>query len=295
MPQQLPAVSLIAVPGRRRATLEIAREIKRGGYPAIFAPSRFANMSLCEALAWTTERIVFGASIAPIYARTVEDFAQSAAFLHEVSGGRFRLGIGVAHAPSHVRMGVTPGNPLSDIRDFVRKLRAVEGVGAQPPIILAALRHKMIALAGEIGDGLVFANGSRSHMAQSLAALPPGKRADSSFFIGNMIPTCVSDDIDAAKAVNRRTLASYARLPNYRNYWKECGYVEEMNAIEQGMPEHRLDDVPRYLTDAWLADVTLFGPPTRIRDELDAWYDAGIRTPILVPSSHAGNHLKAID
>jgi alkanesulfonate monooxygenase SsuD/methylene tetrahydromethanopterin reductase-like flavin-dependent oxidoreductase (luciferase family) len=295
MPQQLPAVSLIAVPGRRRATLEIAREIERRGYPAIFAPSRFANMSLCEALAWSTERVVFGASIAPIYSRTVEDFAQSAAFLHEVSGGRFRLGIGVAHAPSHMRMGVTPGSPLSDIRDFVRKLRAVEGVGAQPPIILAALRHKMIALAGEIGDGLVFANGSRSHMAQSLAALPPGKRADSSFFIGNMIPTCVSDDIDAAKAVNRRTLTSYARLPNYRNYWKECGYVEEMNAIEQAIAEHRLDDVPRYLTDAWLADVTLFGPPTRIRDELDAWYDAGIRTPIIVPSSAAGNQLKAID
>jgi alkanesulfonate monooxygenase SsuD/methylene tetrahydromethanopterin reductase-like flavin-dependent oxidoreductase (luciferase family) len=124
---------------------------------------------------------------------------------------------------------------------------------------------------------------------------PPGKRADSSFFIGNMIPTCVSDDIDAAKAVNRRTLASYARLPNYRNYWKECGYVEEMNAIEQAIAEHRLDDVPRYLTDAWLADVTLFGPPTRIRDELDAWYDAGIRTPIIVPSSAAGNQLKAID
>jgi alkanesulfonate monooxygenase SsuD/methylene tetrahydromethanopterin reductase-like flavin-dependent oxidoreductase (luciferase family) len=295
MPQQLPAVSLVAVPGRRRATLEIAREIERRGFPAIFAPSRFANMSLCEALAWTTQRIVFGASIAPIYSRTVEDFAQSAAFLNEVSGGRFRLGIGVAHAPSHIRMGVTPGNPLSDIRDFVRKLRAVEGVGAQPPIILAALRQKMIALAGEIGDGVVFANASRSHMAQSLAALPPGKRADPSFFIGNMIPTCVADDIEAAKAVNRRTLTSYARLPNYRNYWKECGYVEEMTAIEQAIAEHRVDDVPRYLTDAWLADVTLFGPASRIRDQLDAWYDAGIRTPIIVPSSAAGNQLKALD
>jgi alkanesulfonate monooxygenase SsuD/methylene tetrahydromethanopterin reductase-like flavin-dependent oxidoreductase (luciferase family) len=295
MPQQLPAVSLIAVPGRRRATLEIAREIERRGYPGIFAPSRFANMSLCEALAWTTERIVFGASIAPIYARTVEDFAQSAAFLHEVSGGRFRLGIGVAHAPSHVRMEVTPGNPLGDIRDFVRKLRAVEGAGAQPPIILAALRQKMIALAGEMGDGVVFANGSRLHMAASLAALPPDKRADPTFFIGNMIPTCVSDDIEAAKAVNRRTLTSYARLANYRNYWKECGYVEEMTAIEQAIAENRFDDVPRYLTDAWLADVTLFGPARRIRDELDAWYGAGIRTPIIVPSSAAGNQLKAID
>jgi alkanesulfonate monooxygenase SsuD/methylene tetrahydromethanopterin reductase-like flavin-dependent oxidoreductase (luciferase family) len=105
MPQHLPAVGLVAVPGRRRATLEVAREIERRGFSAIYAPSVFSNMSLCEALAHVTERIVFGTSIAPIYARTVIDFAQSAAFLHEVSGGRFRLGIGVsrAHARAHGR------------------------------------------------------------------------------------------------------------------------------------------------------------------------------------------------
>ena len=84
MPQQLPAVSLVAVPGRRRATLEVAREIERRGFAGIYAPSVFSNMSLCEALAHVTERIAFGTSIAPIYARTVGDFAQSAAFLHEV-------------------------------------------------------------------------------------------------------------------------------------------------------------------------------------------------------------------
>ena len=116
MPQQLPAVSLVAVPGRRHATLEVAREFERRGFAGIYAPSVFSNMSLCEALAHVTERIVFGTSIAPIYARTVSDFAQSAAYLHEVSGGRFRLGIGVSHAPAHVRMGVTPGKPLGDIR-----------------------------------------------------------------------------------------------------------------------------------------------------------------------------------
>lgn len=295
MPQQLPAVGLVAVPGRRRLTLDLAREIERRGYAAIFAPSRFANMSLCEALAWTTERIVFGTAIAPIYARTVDDFAQSAAFLHEVSGGRFRLGIGVAHAPSHRRIGVNPGRPLSDIRAFVARLRSYEGIGAQPPIILAALRAKMVALAGEIAEGVVFANGSRSHMAASLVALPPARRQDAAFFIGNMIPTCVCDDLAAAKAVNRRTLTPYARLANYRNYWKEAGYVEEMTAIEQAIAENRPDDIPKYLTDAWLADVSLFGPRTRVRDELDAWLAAGIRTPIIVPSSAAGNQMKAIE
>ena len=295
MPQQLPAVSLVAVPGRRRATLEVAREIERRGFAGIYAPSVFSNMSLCEALAHVTERITFATSIAPIYARTVGDFAQSAAFMHEVSGGRFRLGIGVSHAPAHVRMGVTPGKPLADIRAFVDKLRAAQGIGPLPPVILATLRKGMIALAGEIADGMVFANGARSHMGDSLAALPAGRRSDPAFFIGNMIPTCISDDVEAAKAVNRRTLTHYALLPNYRNYWKEAGYVEEMEAIEKAVADKRMDDVPKYLTDAWLADTTLFGPPGRVREGLEAWYAAGIRTPIVVPSSAAGNQMKAIE
>ena len=130
MPQQLPAVSLVAVPGRRKATIEMAREIEKRGFAGIYAPSVFSNMSLCEALAHATDAHPFGTSIAPIYARTVGDFAQSAAFLHEVSGGRFRFGIGVSHAPMHVRMGVTPGKPLADIRSFVAKLRAHEDIGA---------------------------------------------------------------------------------------------------------------------------------------------------------------------
>src|SRR5215510_9545417 len=130
----LPAVSLVAVPGRRRATLEVARDIERRGFAAIFAPSLHANMSLCEALCHITDRIVLASSIAPIYARTVGDFAQSAAFMHEVSGGRFRLGIGVSHEPTRARMGAVAGKPIGDVARFVAELKAHEGIGALPPI-----------------------------------------------------------------------------------------------------------------------------------------------------------------
>jgi len=291
----LPAISLVAVPGRRRLTIDLAREIERRGFAGIFSPSMFGNMSLCEALSWNTERMNFGTAIAPIYARTVGDFAQSAAFMHEISGGRFRLGIGVAHGPSHVRMGVTPGKPLGDTRSFVERFRAQEGLGPLPPIIIAALRKKMVALAGEISEGVVFANASLSHMAKSLSVLPAAKRDDPDFFIGNMLPTCISDDIEAAKAVNRRSLTNYAFLPNYRNYWKEAGYVEEMTAIEQAIAEGRRDEVTKYFSDKWVADNTLYGPASRVREGVEAWQDAGVRTPVIVPSSAAGNQLKALE
>ena len=295
MTEPLPALCLIAVPGRRRLTIDLCRDAEKRGYAGIYVPSPFGNMSMCEALAWKTDEVVFGTAIAPIYQRTIVDFAQSAAMMHEVSGGRFRMGIGIAHGPSYVRMGVTPGKPLADTRAFIEKFRAETAFGPLPPIIVAALRRRMVALAGELAEGVVFANASLSHMAQSLAALPAAKRADPGFFIGNMIPTCISDDIEAAKAVNRRTLTSYAFLPNYRNYWKEAGYVEEMEAIETAIAEGRRDDVPKYLTDRWLADSTLFGPAAQVREGIARWRAAGVRTPIVVPSSAAGNQLKAIE
>jgi alkanesulfonate monooxygenase SsuD/methylene tetrahydromethanopterin reductase-like flavin-dependent oxidoreductase (luciferase family) len=295
MPELLPALSLVAMPGRRRRTIEICREAERRGFSGIYVPSPMGNMSMCEALAWQTEKVPFATAIAPIYQRTMVDFAQSAAFMHEVSGGRFSLGIGVAHEPGHVRMGVKPGKPLADTRSFIEKFRADSSFGPLPPIIVAALRQKMVALAGELAEGVVFANGSRSHMAKSLSALPAARRNDPTFFIGDMIPTCISDDTAAAMAVNRRTLTRYAGLPNYRNYWKEAGYVEEMTAIEKALSEGRPDDVPKYLSDKWLADNTLFGPAAKVREGVEAWRSAGVHTPILVPTSASGNQMKAID
>lgn len=296
MASELPAVSLIAPPGRRNAVIEAAHAFDAAGFAGIVVPSPFAGMALCQAILAATSRIMVMTGIQPIYARTAVDFAEHAAFLHEVSGGRFRFGIGIAHAPSLVRLGVSnAGRPLADIRDFVARLRAVEGQGELPPIILAALRGRMVNLAAEIADGLVYANGCVSHAPAQLAGLPAAKRADPGFFIGNMVPTCISDDVEAAKAVHRRTLTGYALRPNYRNYWKECGYVEEMAAVERAVAEGREGDVPRYLTDKWLADTTLFGPPGAVREGVERMRAAGIKTPILVPSAVSGGQMRAIE
>jgi alkanesulfonate monooxygenase SsuD/methylene tetrahydromethanopterin reductase-like flavin-dependent oxidoreductase (luciferase family) len=295
MPDTLPALSLVAVPGRRQATLELAQEAERRGFAGIYVPSIFSNLSQAVALAVATKTIKFATAITPIYGRVTEDFAQSAAYAHEVSKGRFAFGIGVAHGPAHVRMGVTPGKPLGDIRAFVDRMRGFEGIGPLPPIILAALRKRMVALAGEIAEGLIFANASRSHMRESLSALPAEKRGNPDFLIANMVPTCISDDVEAAKAVNRRTLTRYTMLPNYRNYWKEAGYVDEMTAIERAVAEGRQAEIPDLMSDRWLADATLFGTAAQVRDGVAAWREAGVSTPVIVPSSASGNQFKALE
>jgi len=295
MPTQKPALALMANPGERRAALDLAREIERRGFAGISVSSSFGNMSQCLGLAFATERIPFATAIAPIYAQAVDEFAQNAAYIHEVSGGRFQFGIGIAHAPAYARFEVKPGRPLGDTRAFIEKFRAHIEYGPLPPVIVAALRKRMVALAGEIGDGVIFANGSRAYMADSLAALPAAKRRDPGFFIGNRVRTCISDDVAEAKAALRRSMASYWLMPNYRNYWKETGYAEEMADAEALVAAGRGAEMAERLTDRWLDDCTLYGPAARVRDGVEAWREAGITTPVVVPISPDGSQRKALE
>src|ERR1700690_4373200 len=107
----MPALSFAAVPGRRRATVGLAGAIGGRGFAGLYCPSFGDGLALCEALAAVTATIPFGTSIANIYTRHPYDFAQTAAFIHELSGGRFRFGIGVSHAPTNAWLGVSAGKP----------------------------------------------------------------------------------------------------------------------------------------------------------------------------------------
>ena len=160
--------------------------------------------------------------------------------------------------------------------------------------MLATLRDKMVGLSVEVGDGAVWANASRSRMEHSLGFVPDEQRADG-FWIGNMIPTVIDDDIEAARARNRKTLQGYVALPNYRNYWIDAGYEEEMSAVSAALGVGDKDAVLDAMSDRWLDDCTLSGSVGQVRDGVEAWFDAGVNAPILVPSSASGGQAKAFE
>ncbi|HQY14320.1 MAG TPA: LLM class flavin-dependent oxidoreductase [Ilumatobacteraceae bacterium] len=293
MTPRMPALSLAAVPGRRAQALELAVEIERRGFSGIYCPSFGDAMGLCLSIAHATTHIEFGTSIQPIYLQHPIALATSASYLHEVAQGRFRLGIGVTHGPVVKRLGVETGKPLSDMREYVGTMRsAAEQMGGLPPVVLATLRDKMVGLAVEVGDGAVWANASRSRMAHSLA-LVPADRPAGDYWIGNMIPTVIDDDLAAARARNRKTLQGYVALPNYRNYWIEAGYEAEMAAVIAGLDARDGEAVLAAMSDRWLDDCTLSGPVGRVREGIEAWFDAGVTAPIVVPSSTSGGQAKA--
>jgi alkanesulfonate monooxygenase SsuD/methylene tetrahydromethanopterin reductase-like flavin-dependent oxidoreductase (luciferase family) len=288
----MPALAVIGTPTKRNTILELAAEAERRGFAGLASPGVHGNLALCGSLAHVTNTILFWTSIQPIYHCHAVEVAITAGHLHEVSGGRFRLGIGVSHEPSMNRLGINTGKPLHDMAEYVAAMRAAtRPAGQLPPIYMATLRDKMLDLALAEGDGAIWANASRRYMPTQIARVKAAGRDN--FFLSNMVPTVIDADLDAARAIHRRTLAGYLTLPNYRNYWKQAGYDEEMNTIERAIADGDRDRLPGLMTDAWLDDCTISGSAHAVRERLDDWMSLGVQ-PIAVMSSTTGGQAVAI-
>ena len=287
---------MVAPAKKRHAILELARRAEELKFAGIACPSLGATMGLCVSLAHSTSEIKFWTSIQPIYYSHAIEMANTAAHIHEVSNGRFALGLGVSHGPVIDRLGATTATPLADIKNYLATMKAQERFsGDLPPIYLAALRNKMMHLASEISNGAIWANASRKSIATQIALLPDSKR--SNMFLANMIPTVISDDVEAARAIHRKTLVGYVTLPNYRNYWRACGYGEQINAFEkilsESAKESRNTEIISAMDNEWLDDCTISGDVDTVRERLYGWSQIGV-LPIAVMSSTSGGQAQAI-
>jgi enoyl-[acyl-carrier protein] reductase II len=135
----MPAVALAAVPGRRRATLDLARDIERRGFSGIYCASFGDGLGLCEALALVTDRIPFGTAISIIYMRHPAEYAQTTALVHELSAGRFRFGIGVSHVPVHVVPSLSTALKASAAGVDGLVVEGGEGGGFKNPLDVATM------------------------------------------------------------------------------------------------------------------------------------------------------------
>ncbi|MEY3478580.1 MAG: hypothetical protein RL415_843 [Actinomycetota bacterium] len=287
---------MVAPAKKRHAILELARRAEELKFAGIACPSLGATMGLCVSLAHSTSEIKFWTSIQPIYYSHAIEMANTAAHIHEVSNGRFALGLGVSHGPVIDRLGATTATPLADIKNYLATMKAQERFsGDLPPIYLAALRNKMMHLASEISNGAIWANASRKSIATQIALLPDSKR--SNMFLANMIPTVISDDVEAARAIHRKTLVGYVTLPNYRNYWRACGYGEQIDAFEkilsESAKESRNTEIISAMDNEWLNDCTISGDVDTVRERLYGWSQIGV-LPIAVMSSTSGGQAQAI-
>jgi len=157
------------------------------------------SFALGGAIAAATSRVTLGTAIVPAYNRTPAVLAMSAATLADLSQGRFVLGLGSSsHAIIEDWNGLPFELPLTRLRETVTVVREALAGGktgfqgktlrsrgfrlgnppARPvPIYLAALREKMLALAGEIGDGVIVNLFPVTALPKMLAAYREGAAA----------------------------------------------------------------------------------------------------------------------
>jgi probable F420-dependent oxidoreductase len=254
---------------------------------------------LALASAWT-ENVRLGTGVVNPYTRGPALMAQSAAALADASRGRFVLGIGASSDRIVERWnGIPFEKPLSRVREAVQALRPVfageRGNGgfklevppAQPiPIYVAALRGRMLRLAGEIGDGAWVNFLPLSGVEQVVAKVREGEAA-AGRQPGSVDIVCrffnVPAPPDEGLAFVRFMFAAYATVPVYAEYFRWLGFADEIDpmveAWEGGDRQRAVELVPEDLA----RDVFVFGGPDEQRERLAAYADKGITTLCLTP------------
>jgi probable F420-dependent oxidoreductase len=233
-----------------------------------------------------------GTGIVGVFTRGRALLAQHAAALADASGGRFVLGLGSSSDVIVERWnGIPFARPLTRVRETVEALRPVlrgeRGPGgfrleahpaAPVPIYVAALRSRMLRLAGEVADGTFVNFLPLSAAARVVATIgaPEGHDVVCRFFC---LP--VPEEEGVAKA--RHLLAAYATVPVYEAFYRWLGWGE---AIDPMVAAWRAGDRRRALElvpDALVKDVFVFGDADAMRERLEAFAAAGITTLCLDP------------
>jgi F420-dependent oxidoreductase-like protein len=307
--------------------LELAREAERLGYASAWVAEAYGS-DAATVLAWLaaqTSTIGLGSAVFQIPARSPAMTAMTAATLDQLSGGRFRLGLGLS-GPQVAEgwHGQRFARPLSRARDYLSVVRMAlerqrvryqgetlelplpDGPGkalkltigpAQQrlPIYLGAMGPGNLALAGELADGWLgflfapeHAGGFREHLAAGAARA--GRDLDG-FDVAPNVQVHVADDLAAARDAMRPFLALYigGMGSRERNFYTEQAARYGFEPAARTVQDHYLAG-DRHRDMAALPDelidlVTLCGPAGRVRERLAAHREAGVGTLIAAPTA----------
>ena len=209
-----------------------ARRVDELGYGTLWVAETVGRepFTLLGLLAGETSEIRLGTSIVGIWGHDAQTTRMAAQTLHEATGGRFVLGLGVSHPHLAERLrGHAYDRPLTRMREFLAAYRAAVYKGpladaaADPPILLAALRERMLTLAAMDTDGAFPYLVTPERVAWTRAVLDrtsPDRRP----ILAVSMPAALDADPDAARAAARAYLAPYLRTPAYRACWAEQAF-----------------------------------------------------------------------
>ena len=312
--------------GNDADNIAVAQEADRLGYSVCWAAEAYGSdaATVLAFVAAKTERIDVGSAIFQIPARTPTMTAMTAATLDTLSGGRFRLGLGVSGPQvSEGWYGVKFDKPLARTREYVQIIRkamarervvhdganwtlplpggpgkplklTVHPVREHIPLYIAAIGPKNLEQTGEIADGWLGIFFAPEHAEVSLEPLRAGRAKAGltldGFDLTPTVPITVADDIKAAADAMRPYTALYvggmgSRKQNFYNRLAcRMGYEQAAGEIQERYLAKDYAGAAAAVPYELVDSTTLIGSKERIADRMHAYAEAGVTTLNLSPA-----------
>jgi probable F420-dependent oxidoreductase len=256
-----------------------ARRAEELGYGTLWVPETVGRepIALLALLAGATGSINLGTSIVNIWGRDAQSARMAALTIAEASGGRFVMGLGVSHPHLAEKLrGHRFERPLSRMREYLAAYRAAvyrgpaaDG-GSEPPILIAALRERMIDLAANDADGALpyLVTSERvAWMRERLDAASGGHP-----LLAVTLPVVIGEPGDRRAA--RAYLKPYLRTPTYQASWALQGF----DTSDWEPPG----------SDRLLDAMVAIGPADLVRRRIDAMHKAGANHVAIIPLAPDG-------
>ncbi|MGI8881198.1 MAG: LLM class F420-dependent oxidoreductase [Jatrophihabitans sp.] len=311
--------------GNDADNLVLAREADQLGYSVVWAAEAYGSdaPTVLSWIAAQTERIDVGSAVMQVPARSPAMAAMTAATLDTLSGGRFRMGLGVSGPQvSEGWHGVRFDKPLARTREYVaiveqalsrQRVRfdgahyqlplpdgpgkplmlTVHPVREHIPIYLASIGPKNLELTGEIADGWLAIFFSPEHAEEQMSHITAGRaRADlglAGFDVVPTVPVVVGDDVESCAAAVRSYAALYiggmgSRTQNfYHALATRMGFGAAADEVQDKFLSRDYEGAAAAVPLEFVDATALLGSPERVAERMKRYADAGVTTLSVTP------------
>jgi F420-dependent oxidoreductase-like protein len=296
----------------RRELIECVRTADASGYDSFWLPEAWEHdaFTVLTELATVTRRIHLCTGIINVFSRSPALIAMSAASLDEISGGRFRLGLGTSGSRVVEDFhGISFNKPLTRLTEtirIVRMLLAGERVdfagecfslqrfklGFKPlrsdiPIYIAALAPGSIRKIGELADGWLPTLWPRAQLHEGIAEIRAGaeqaQRTPNRIDVAPFVNVFVSDDVAKARNQARLPIAYYVGGMGdfYHASLTRLGFAAEADQIREMWQAARPKLAIAAVSDEMVDSIALCGSLESCRARLDQMYSQGATIPLV--------------
>ena len=283
--------------------IECTKMISETNIDSIWIPETWGmeNFSMLGAVSSETKSQKIGSSIINIYSRSPSTISMGAATTDILSNGRLILGLGTSSVPIVEDFhGNEFETPVQRMREYVEIIRLslskkqinysgkifnlknftllIEPERQSIPIYLAAINQRMVNLAWELGDGVIFYLRPLDEMKKTISKMQTERKID----VACQIITCISNNSEEAIQRAKKTLAFYISVGKvYREFLAKNGFENETNNIFEEFKKSGFKSNYELITDSMLNSLCISGSPEEVKVQLEKFRDTGINLPII--------------